>query len=39
MLDRFDRIIESLHEATLDQTRWPATSMLIEKSCGITGTW
>ena len=35
--NRFDRIIESLHQATLDQTRWPATSMLIEETCGITG--
>ncbi len=28
--DAFDRILASLHEATLDDTRWPATSHLID---------
>ena len=37
-LDRFDRIVASLHEATLDDTQWPETSMLIEEACGISGT-
>ena len=36
--DQFDRIIESLHEAMLDETRWRETSMLIDEACGITGT-
>ena len=37
-LDRFDRIVASLHEAMLDETRWRETSMLIDEACGITGT-
>ena len=37
-LDRFDRIVESLHAATLDETCWRATSMLIQETCGITAT-
>lgn len=37
-LDRFDRIIASLHEAMLDETRWRETSILIDEACGITGT-
>ena len=37
-LDRFDRIIASLHEAMLDETRWQETSMLIDEACGISGT-
>ena len=36
--DKFDRIIESLHEAMLDDTRWQETSALIDDACGITGT-
>ncbi len=28
--DAFDRILESLHEATLDDGRWPTTSGLID---------
>ena len=35
--DRFDRIIASLHEATLDESRWRETSTLIDDACGITG--
>ena len=38
MLDRFDRIVGSLHDAALDETRWRAASMLIQETCGITGT-
>ena len=34
----FDRIIASLHEAMLDDSRWPETSALIDKACGTTGT-
>ena len=37
-LSRFDRIISSLHEAMLDETRWRETSILIDEACGITGT-
>ena len=37
-LDRFDRILASLHEAMLDETRWRETSTLIDEACGITGT-
>ena len=36
--DQFDRIIASLHEAMLDDTRWRETSALIDDACGITGT-
>ena len=31
----FERILASLHEAMLDDTRWPATTALIEDACGI----
>ena len=32
--DRFDRILASLHDATLDDAHWPATAGLIEDACG-----
>ena len=35
--DAFDRILASVHDATLDETRWPATSALIDDACGLTG--
>ena len=35
--DTFTRIVASLHEATLDDARWPATSALIDDACGIHG--
>ena len=35
--DAFDQIVASLHEATLDDTYWPATSALIDEACGIQG--
>ena len=35
--DKFARIVASLHEAALDDTRWPATSALIDDACGIHG--
>ena len=35
--DAFERILASLHEAMLDDTRWPATSALIDEACGTGG--
>ena len=35
--DRFDRILASLHDATLDDARWPATAGLIDEACGTKG--
>ena len=35
--DTFARIVASLHEATLDDARWPATAALIDDACGIHG--
>ena len=35
--DAFDRVLASVHDATLDETRWPATSALIDEACGLTG--
>ena len=35
--DAFERILRSLYDAMLDETRWPATSALIDEACGITG--
>ena len=35
--DAFERILSSLYDAMLDDTRWPATSALIDEACGITG--
>ena len=32
-----DRIVASLHEAMFDDTRWPATSALIDEACGSKG--
>lgn len=33
----FERILASLHEAALDDVRWPATSALIDEACGAKG--
>ena len=33
----FERTLASLYEAMLDDTRWPATSALIDEACGIVG--
>ena len=33
--DVFHRILASLHEAALDDARWPATTALIDEACGI----
>ena len=35
--DQFDRILASLHEATLDDTHWRQTSNLIDEACGSVG--
>ena len=32
--DAFDRILESLHEAVLDEARWPVVSRRIDDACG-----
>ena len=33
----FERILQSLHDAMLDDTHWPAASALIDELCGLTG--
>ncbi len=35
--DKFDHILASLHEATLDDARWPAASGLIDDVLGTEG--
>ena len=35
--DLFERLITSLHQATLDDDHWPATAALIDEVCGIEG--
>ena len=35
--DAFERIVDSLHEAMLDDARWPETSALIDEACGAGG--
>ena len=35
--DAFERILASLYDAMLDETRWPVTSALIDEACGSTG--
>ena len=35
--DAFERILASLYDAMLDDTRWPATSALLDEACGLTG--
>ena len=35
--EAFQRILASLYDAMLDDTRWPATSALIDETCGIVG--
>ena len=35
--DTFARILASLYDAMLDESRWPATSALIDEACGLTG--
>ena len=36
-LDAFLHILESLHEAMLDDAHWPAAAALIDEACGIGG--
>ena len=36
-LDTLDRILASLHRATLDETHWPATAALIDEASGAVG--
>ena len=33
----FERVLASLYAARLDDTRWPATSALIDEACGVVG--
>ena len=35
--DTFERVLTSLHDAMLDETLWPATSVLIDEACGTVG--
>ena len=35
--DAFARILASLHEAALDDARWPAASARIDEACGMVG--
>ena len=35
--DKFNRIVASLHDAMLDDSRWRAASALIDDACGSTG--
>ena len=35
--DIFERILESLHQATLDDAHWPATAALIDTACATHG--
>ena len=35
--DVFARVLAAVHAATLDETRWPGTSALIDEACGLTG--
>ena len=35
--DAFERTVASLHDAMLDDSRWPGASTLIDEACGLTG--
>ena len=35
--DAFERSMASLYDAMIGETRWPATSALIDEACGLTG--
>ena len=35
--DAFDRILACLHDAMLDDARWPAASAMIDEACGMKG--
>ena len=36
-LDAFDRVIASIHDAMLDDSRWRDSSALIDEACGTKG--
>ena len=38
-LDAFERIVDSLNEAMLDDAHWPQASALIEEACGARGSF
>ena len=33
----FERLLPALHDAALDDARWPAAARLIDAACGATG--
>ena len=35
--DAFEHLVAALHDATLDEALWPATSALIDEACGLQG--
>ena len=35
--DQFERVVASLYEAMLEDSHWPATSKLIDETCGVQG--
>ena len=35
--DPFERLLPALHDAALDDARWPAAARLIDEACGATG--
>ena len=35
--DAYERMLQSLHAAALDETRWEPTSALIDEACGSRG--
>ena len=35
--DAFERVMASLHDAMIDEARWPATTALIDEACGSAG--
>ena len=37
-MDKFDRIVASLHEAALDDAHWPRTTALIDDACDLDAT-
>ena len=37
--DLFDRILLALHEATMNESLWPAASAMIDQACGTTGSY
>ena len=36
--DKFERLLEALHAAMLDETLWPTTAPLLDEACGTVGT-